>query len=115
MNDRDCPPPNVTIFNKELPEVVKRWNEAFCNKETVSKENPQASTSSHQESVEDDVYSWMNKNDIVMTRHISDLLSDPDIVNNQGSSFTRSLYVMKGLAREMIIYRTAKINSAESC
>ena len=36
----------------------------------------------------------------MMTRPISVLLNSSEIINNQGSAFTKSLYAMKGLAKD---------------
>ena len=47
---------------------------------------------------------WMEKNDSYFASYkktsLADLLETPEIVNNQSSSFTKTLYAMKGFARD---------------
>ena len=65
----------------------------------------------------ENVLSWMEKNDTNMTEYdncymqntISELLDKPEIVNNQSSSFTKSVYALKGFTRDFADLRKSKI------
>ena len=50
------------------------------------------------------ILAWMEKNDSYFASYkktsLADLLKTPEIVNNQSSSFTKTLYAMKGFARD---------------
>lgn len=52
----------------------------------------------------DNILAWMEKNDSYFASYkktsLADLLETPEIVNNQSSSFTKTLYAMKGFARD---------------
>ena len=62
----------------------------------------------------ENVLSWMEKNDTNMSdfdncymkNTVSELLENPDIVNNQSSSFTKSVYALKGFTRDFTEIRT---------
>ena len=50
------------------------------------------------------ILAWMEKNDSYFSSYkrtsLADLLETPEIANNQSSSFTKTLYAMKGFARD---------------
>ena len=50
------------------------------------------------------ILAWMEKNDSYFSSYkrtsLAELLETPEIANNQSSSFTKTLYAMKGFARD---------------
>ena len=111
-------PPNITITSSNLPENVEKLSAAGRGGGVALMEVhvPKVITTPNFElklldsSVEktrsnfQNILAWMEKNDSYFSSYkrtsLADLLETPEIANNQSSSFTKTLYAMKGFARD---------------
>ena len=105
-------PPNITITTREpipplppppaLQSALPDVSLSFFDAQTPT---PSSSLTSNA-----NVLNWMKGNDESTkndnNKSIKELLSTPDIINNQCSSYTKSLYSMKGFARDFQDFRT---------
>ena len=107
-------PPNITITSSALPENVEKLSAGGNSMMEVNV--PKVITTPNFElklvdrSVEktrsnfQNILAWMEKNDSYFSSYkrtsLADLLETPEIANNQSSSFTKTLYAMKGFARD---------------
>ena len=116
-------PPNITITSSHLPENVEKLSAAIAGgggggggntmmevrvPKVITTPNFELKLVEH--SVEktrsnfQNILAWMEKNDSYFSSYkrtsLADLLETPEIANNQSSSFTKTLYAMKGFARD---------------
>ena len=98
--------------NVGFVKVPVRRKDSRTRKSTVEVKSSEPKMSSFE-----NVLSWMEKNDTNMSEFdncymqntISELLDKPEIVNNQTSSFTKSVYALKGFTRDFADIRKRKI------
>ena len=114
-------PPNITITSSHLPENVEKLSAASAGgggggNSMMEVRVPKVITTPNFElklverSVEktrsnfQNILAWMEKNDSYFSSYkrtsLAELLETPEIANNQSSSFTKTLYAMKGFARD---------------
>ena len=105
-------PPNITITTREpipplppppaLQSALPDVSLSFLDAQTSTQPSSLMSNAN--------VLNWMKGNDESTkndnNKSIKVLLSTPDIINNQCSSYTKSLYSMKGFARDFQDFRT---------
>ena len=117
-------PPNITITSREpippLPptqesrELLRQglYTSALhdVNLSLFDEQNQSQSNDRHRVCYSNaNVLNWMKANDDSVNKDnksIKELLNTPEIINNQCSSLTKSLYSMKGFARDFQDYRT---------
>ena len=105
-------PPNITITTREPipplpPPPLPLLPPADASLPQIEAQSP---TKSNHSTLNTNVLNWMKGNDETVkndnNKSIKELLSTPDISNNQCSSYTKSLYSMKGFARDFQDFRT---------
>lgn len=103
-------PPNITITTRDPipplpPPAVPQRALPDVSFPLFDVQTPSQSNASHK-----NVLNWMKGIDESVknenNKSIKELLSTPDIINNQCSSYTKSLYSMKGFARDFQDFRT---------
>ena len=103
-------PPNITITTREPipplpPPPLPHLPPADASLPQIEAQTP---TQSNNSTLNANVLNWMKGNDETVknnNKSIKELLSTPDISNNQCSSYTKSLYSMKGFARDFQDFR----------
>ena len=105
-------PPNITITTREPipplpPPPLPLLPPADASLPQIEAQSP---IQSNHSTLNANVLNWMKGNDETTkndnNKSIKELLSTPDISNNQCSSYTKSLYSMKGFARDFQDFRT---------
>ena len=104
-------PPNITITTREpIPPIPPPPVPHLPPDASLPLIEAQTPTQSNHSTLNANVLNWMKGNDESVkndnSKSIKELLSTPDISNNQCSSYTKSLYSMKGFARDFQDFRT---------
>ena len=104
-------PPNITITTREpIPPLPPPPVPHLPPDASLPLIEAQTPTQSNHSTLNANVLNWMKGNDESVkndnSKSIKELLSTPDISNNQCSSYTKSLYSMKGFARDFQDFRT---------
>lgn len=104
-------PPNITITTCEpIPPLPPPPVPHLPPEASLPLIEAQTPTQSNHSTLNANVLNWMKGNDESVkndnSKSIKELLTTPDISNNQCSSYTKSLYSMKGFARDFQDFRT---------